>query len=164
MATFYGNFFNRSSDLCAFPSFPRDQGYVVEVAIDESVSKPFVCFQTAVLHSTSHGERRIRVMTLALPTTSNITDVYASADQVAIATYLSSRAVEKALSSGLDSARDLIQTRVTEILQTFKTTLLSSNTGASTPLQICKNLKLLPLLCLALQKHVRTSSYCTCTN
>ena len=50
MASFYGNFFNRSSDLCAFPAFPRDQGYVVEVAIDESVTKPFVCLQAAILH------------------------------------------------------------------------------------------------------------------
>jgi protein transport protein SEC24 len=55
MATFYGNFFNRSSDLCAFPAFPRDQGYVVEVAIDETVTKPFVCVQAAILHSTCYG-------------------------------------------------------------------------------------------------------------
>jgi len=55
MATFYGNFFNRSSDLCAFPAFPRDQGYVVEVAIDESITKPVVCLQAAILHSTCNG-------------------------------------------------------------------------------------------------------------
>ena len=45
MNAFYGNFFNRSSDLCAFPAFPRDQAYVVEVAIDENISKPYVCMQ-----------------------------------------------------------------------------------------------------------------------
>src|SRR5579871_3649667 len=55
MASFYGNFFNRSSDLCAFPAFPRDQGYVVEVAIDESITKPVVCLQAAILHSTCYG-------------------------------------------------------------------------------------------------------------
>jgi protein transport protein SEC24 len=55
MASFYGNFFNRSSDLCAFPAFPRDQGYVVEVAIDETITKPFVCLQAAILHSTCFG-------------------------------------------------------------------------------------------------------------
>ncbi|KAI5303132.1 acid phosphatase pho5 [Ascosphaera pollenicola] len=88
MNAFYGNFFNRSSDLCAFPAFPRDQAYVVEVAIDETVSKPIVCLQTAVLHTTCNGERRIRVLTLALPTTQNLADVYASADQTAITTYM----------------------------------------------------------------------------
>jgi len=55
MASFYGNFFNRSSDLCAFPAFPRDQGYVVEVAIDENLTKPVACVQAAILHSTCYG-------------------------------------------------------------------------------------------------------------
>ncbi|KAG9754774.1 hypothetical protein KCU75_g12715, partial [Aureobasidium melanogenum] len=74
-STFYGNFFNRSSDLCAFPAFPRDQAYVVEIAIDESVTKQFVCLQAGVLHTTCNGERRIRVMTLSIPTTQNLADV-----------------------------------------------------------------------------------------
>ena len=165
MASFYGNFFNRSSDLCAFPSFPRDQGYVVEVAIDESVTKPFVCLQAAILHSTCYGmffkhktnekgERRIRVLTMAIPTTTNAADVFASADQVAIATYLSARAVERALSSGLESARDAIVNKLVEIFSAYKTNVLASNTGGSTPLQISANLKLLPLLCLGLLKNV----------
>ena len=59
MASFYGNFFNRSSDLCAFPAFPRDQGYVVEVAIDETIMKPFVCLQAAILHSTCNGSYHV---------------------------------------------------------------------------------------------------------
>jgi protein transport protein SEC24 len=165
MATFYGNFFNRSSDLCAFPAFPRDQGYVVEVAIDETITKPFVCLQAAILHSTCNGtpfdktllilgERRIRVLTMAIPTTTNPVDVFASADQVAIATYLSSRAVEKALSSSLESARDVIINRLTEVFSAYKTNVLASNTGGSTPLQISSNLRLLPALCLGLLKNV----------
>src|SRR5262245_7548703 len=165
MASFYGNFFNRSSDLCAFPAFPRDQGYVVEVAIDETITKPVVCVQAAILHSTCYGtyrtraaltpgERRIRVLTMAIPATSNAADVFASADQVAITTYLSSRAVEKALSSSLESARDAVINKLVEIFSAYKTNVLASNTGGSTPLQIASNLKLLPLLCLGLLKNV----------
>lgn len=100
MNAFYGNFFNRSSDLCAFPAFPRDQGFVVEVAIDETLTKPVVCLQAAVLHTTCNGERRIRVLTLALPTTESLANTYASADQQAITAYFSHKAVEKALGSG----------------------------------------------------------------
>jgi protein transport protein SEC24 len=155
MASFYGNFFNRSSDLCAFPAFPRDQGYVVEVAIDETITKPFVCLQAAILHTTCNGERRIRVLTMAIPTTTNATDVFASANQVAIVTYLSSRAVERALSSSLESARDAIINKAVEIFSAYKTNVLASNTGGSTPLQISTNLKLFPLLCLGLLKNVR---------
>jgi protein transport protein SEC24 len=153
MSTFYGNFFNRSSDLCAFPAFPRDQAYVVEVAIDENLTKNFVCMQTAVLHTTSNGERRIRVMTLALPTTTNLADLYASADQCAITTFFSHKAVERALSSGLEAARDALQTKLVELLQTFKKELAGGNMGGG-GLQFPANLRGLPVLFLGLIKNV----------
>jgi protein transport protein SEC24 len=154
MQTFYGNFFNRSSDLCAFPAFPRDQGYVVEVAIDETLGQKFVCMQTAVLHTTCNGERRIRVMTLALPTTVNVGDIYASADQVAITTYFSHKAVEKSLSSGLEPAREALLSKITELLVTYKKECTTSHLGASAPLSFASNLRGLVVLFLALSKHV----------
>ncbi|ESZ96653.1 Sec23/Sec24 trunk domain-containing protein [Sclerotinia borealis F-4128] len=153
MSTFYGNFFNRSSDLCAFPAFPRDQSYVVEVAIDESLTKSFVCMQTAVLHTTSNGERRIRVMTLTLPTTTTLQDVYASADQCAITTYFSHKAVERALSGGLEPAREALQSKLIELLQTFKKELAGGNMGGG-GLQFPANLRGLPVLFLGLIKNV----------
>ncbi|KAJ8063621.1 hypothetical protein OCU04_007490 [Sclerotinia nivalis] len=153
MSTFYGNFFNRSSDLCAFPAFPRDQSYVVEVAIDESLTKNFVCMQTAVLHTTSNGERRIRVMTLSLPTTTTLQDVYASADQCAITTYFSHKAVERALSGGLEPAREALQSKLIELLQTFKKELAGGNMGGG-GLQFPANLRGLPVLFLGLIKNV----------
>ena len=152
MNTFYGNFFNRSSDLCAFPAFPRDQCYVVEVAIDENLNKNLMCLQAAVLHTTCNGERRIRVMTLALPTTTNLSDVYASADQVALTTYFSHKAVERALGSGLDAARDTLQTKITELLQVFKKELAGGSMGGG--LQFPANLRALPILFLGLMKNV----------
>ncbi|EQK99608.1 Protein transport protein SEC24 [Ophiocordyceps sinensis CO18] len=153
MNTFYGNFFNRSSDLCAFPAFPRDQCYVVEVAIDENINKSFVCLQAAVLHTTCNGERRIRVLTLALPTTTNLSDVYASADQCAITAYFSHKAVERTLSSGLEAARDALQAKLTELLQTFKKELAGGSMGGG-GLQFPANLRGLPVLFLGLIKNV----------
>jgi protein transport protein SEC24 len=153
MNTFYGNFFNRSSDLCSFPAFPRDQCYVVEVAIDEHLAKPVICLQAAVLHTTCNGERRIRVMTLALPTTGNLSDVYASADQCAITAYFSHKAVERVLGSGLDAARDALQAKLTELLQTFKKELGGGSMGGG-GLQFPANLRGLPVLFLGLIKNV----------
>ncbi|KZF21803.1 Sec23/Sec24 family protein [Xylona heveae TC161] len=153
MNTFYGNFFNRSSDLCAFPAFPRDQSYVVEVAIDETIGKPFVCLQTAVLHTTCNGERRIRVMTLSLPTTNSVADVYASADQVAITTYFSHKAVERTLGNSLEAARDALQAKVVEFFQTYKKELAGGTIGGG-GLQFPANLRGLPILFLGLIKHL----------
>ena len=153
MSTFYGNFFNRSSDLCAFPAFPRDQAYVVEVAIDETVTRPFVCMQTAVLHTTCNGERRIRVLTLTLPTTESMASVYASADQGAITAFFSHKAVERVLSSGLDAARDALQAKAIEILQTYRKELAGGNMGGG-GLQLPSNLRALPALFLGMMKNV----------
>ena len=153
MSAFYGNFFNRSSDLCAFPAFPRDQSYVVEVAIDESLTKGVVCLQAGVLHTTCNGERRIRVITLALPTTQTLADVYASADQGAITAYFSHKAVERALGGGLEAARDAVQTKLVEILQTYRKELAGGNMGGG-GLQFPSNLRCLPVLFLGLIKNV----------
>jgi len=155
MNAFYGNFFNRSSDLCAFPAFPRDQCYVVEVAIDETIQKNVICLQTAVLHTTCNGERRIRVLTLALPTTNSLADVYASADQAAITTYFTHKAVERALSGSLDAARDALQSKIIELLTTFRKELGGGGGGAlGAGLQFPANLRALPALFLGLIKHV----------
>jgi protein transport protein SEC24 len=96
---------------------------------------------------------------MAIPTTTNAADVFASADQVALVTYMSSRAVEQALSSSLESARDNVINRLVDIFSAYKTNVLASNTGGSTPLQISANLKLLALLCLGLLKNVPKTLY-----
>ena len=155
MNAFYGNFFNRSSDLCAFPAFPRDQAYVVEVAIDETLAKGVICLQAAVLHTTCNGERRIRVMTLALPTTQILADVYASADPGAITAYYSHKAVERALGGNLDSARNALQTTLIEMLQTYRKELAGGNMGGG-GLQFPGNLRPLAVLFLSLSKNVRS--------
>ncbi|KAK5131171.1 COPII subunit [Meristemomyces frigidus] len=152
-SAFYGNFFNRSSDLCAFPAMPRDQAYVVEIAIDENITKAFACLQVGVLHTTCNGERRIRVMTLSIPTTQNLAEVYASADQQAITAYFAHKAVERALSSGLDAARDAIQAKMIELLQTYKKELGGGNMGGG-GLQFPANLRALPMLFLGLMKNL----------
>ncbi|RAR03243.1 protein transport protein sec24 [Stemphylium lycopersici] len=153
MSAFYGNFFNRSSDLCAFPAYPRDQAVVIEVAIDETISRPFACLQAAVLHTTSSGQRRIRVLTLAVPTTESLASVYASADAQAITTYFAHKAVERALSSGLDAARDALQGKIVEILSTYRKELAGGSMGGG-GLQLPQNLRALPILFLGLIKNV----------
>ncbi|KAG8763733.1 COPII subunit [Ceratobasidium sp. 423] len=154
MSQFHGNFFVRSTDLLAFPAIPLDQNYTVEVQIEENLTSPFVVMQAGILYTTSFGERRVRVVTLALPTTSNVSELYASADQVAIATYLANKAVERGISSKLEDARDAVTNKLVDILGTYKSMMTSAGSGASAQLAVAENLKFLPLLCLGLLKHV----------
>ncbi len=154
MSAFYGNFFNRSSDLCSFPTFPRDQGYVIEISIEENITKPVVYLQTAVLHTTNFGERRIRVITTAIPTTSNISEVYASADQLALTNYYTQKAVEKVYSSSLNDARDLLSKYLLDLLNVYKKEVVAGNLGGASPLMFSTNLRMLPLLLHSLSKHI----------
>lgn len=136
------------------PAVPTDQSYAIEIQIEDTITAPFVVFQTAVLHTTCYGERRIRVITLALPTTSSLSEVFASADQVAIATLLANKAVERSLTHKLEDSRDAIMQRMVDILSSYKSSITAAGAGASAQLAISENLKMLPVLVLGLLKNV----------
>jgi hypothetical protein len=157
MSAFHGNFFVRSTDLLSLAAVPMDQSYAIEIQIEETINAPFVVFQTAILHTTCFGERRIRVLTLALPTTSSISELYGSVDTIALATLLANKAVERSMQSKLEDARDAILNKLVDILGTYKATMTSSGSGASPQLVISNNMKFLPLLLLGLLKHVRSA-------
>lgn len=154
MSAFHGNFFTRSTDLLSLPTVPIDQSYAIELQIEDPLTQPFVVLQTAVLHTTCYGERRIRVMTTAYPTTTSMSEVFASADQNAIMTLLSNKAVERAMSSKLEDARDAVINKVVDILKVYKDTMTAAGGGASAQLTVPENLKLMPLLACAMVKHV----------
>lgn len=89
---------------------------------------------------------------LMIDRTETLANVYASADQQAITAYFSHKAVERALGSGLDPARDALQAKLIEIMQTYRKELAG---GGSSGLQLPQNLRALPVLFLGLIKNVR---------
>jgi protein transport protein SEC24 len=107
------------------------------------------------------GERRIRVITHALPTTTNLSEVFASADQVALATLLANKAVERSLTHKLEDSRDALYSKMVEILGAYKSSMTAAGAGASAQLALSENLKSLPVLALGLLKNVCfTALYC----
>ena len=149
---FHGNFFLRSSDLLSLPNVNPDNSYAIELSITDNLNGQVVCFQTALLHTSSNGERRIRVLTLALPITTSIGEVFASVDQVALTALLAKKAVERALSSKIDDAREAILYKVAEIAAFYRTNVI--NGSANGPLVLPESMKLLPVLTLAMIKNV----------
>lgn len=63
-------------------------------------------------------------------------------------------AIERALSSKLDDARDAIVNKLVDILGIYKSHVQGSAPGSTPQLTAPNNLKLLPLLALCLIKHV----------
>ncbi|XP_061848319.1 protein transport protein Sec24B isoform X3 [Colius striatus] len=149
--TFHGNFFVRSTDLLSLANVNPDAGFAVQMSIEESLTDTsLVCFQTALLYTSSKGERRIRVHTLCLPVVSSLPDVYAGADVQAVVCLLANMAVDRSVSSSLADARDALVNAVVDSLAAYMST--ASNLQQS--MLIAPNsLKLFPLYVLALLKQ-----------
>ncbi|KAM6221820.1 protein transport protein Sec24B [Rhynchocyon petersi] len=158
MHTFHGNFFVRSTDLLSLANINPDAGFAVQLSIEESLTDTsLVCFQTALLYTSSKGERRIRVHTLCLPVVSSLADVYAGVDVQAAICLLANMAVDRSISSNLSDARDALVNAVVDSLSAYGSTL--SNLQHSV-LIAPSSLRLFPLYVLALlkQKAFRTGT------
>lgn len=152
LSSYHGNFFLRSTDLLSFPNTNPMNSLSVGVVVEENISTPTVCFQVAVLHTNWAGERRIRVINFALPVVESLNEIFTNADQKALVHFLSVACVEKAMSGKLDDARDAIFQKCVEVLTAYKQAFSSG--GQSQQLVISENLRLFPLLILALLKNV----------
>lgn len=152
--TFHGNFFVRSTDLLSLPNVNPDAGYGMQISYDESLTDTkSVCFQAAVLYTSSKGERRIRVHTLCLPVTSSLSDVMHSADCQAIIGLISKMAVDRSIKSSISDARDAFINACVDVFSAFR---VAQNLpqGSQGHLIAPTNLSLLPLYMMALLKHV----------
>ena len=88
MTTFHGNFFLRSTDLLSLPNVNPDNLFTIELSVTEEIKSPVVCFQTALLYTSNTGERRIRVLTMSIPVTNSVSELYSNANCKAMATLL----------------------------------------------------------------------------
>ncbi|XP_074865539.1 protein transport protein Sec24A isoform X3 [Carettochelys insculpta] len=149
--TFHGNFFVRSTDLLSLPNVNPDAGYAVQMSVEESLTDmPVVSFQSALLYTSSKGERRIRVHTMCLPVVTTLSDVYLGADVQAITGLLANMAVDRSVSASLSDARDALVNAVIDSLSAYRSLVLSiQQPGLMAPY----SLRLFPLHVLALLKQ-----------
>lgn len=167
ISNFYGNFFIRGTDLMALPNCSSDSVFGFDLVHDEqSVPSSVVTVQSALLYTSSEGERRIRVLTQAIPVTSQATDFVKSLDVEAICNLLSKQALTVSIKTNLDNARQRLQQMCVEIIKFSKGGGKRTVSGYPAPppagqqgeedekKPIPENLQLLPLYTLALLKNV----------
>ncbi|KAM4748180.1 protein transport protein Sec24A [Rhinophrynus dorsalis] len=149
--TFHGNFFVRSTDLLSLPNVNPDAGYAVQMSVEENLTDtPVVSFQSALLYTSSKGERRIRVHTMCLPVVSALSDVYAGADVQAVTGLLANMAVDRSITSSLSDARDALVNAAIDSLSAYRSSVLTvQQPGLMAP----QSLRLFPLFVLALLKQ-----------
>ncbi|XP_024431099.2 protein transport protein Sec24A [Desmodus rotundus] len=149
--TFHGNFFVRSTDLLSLPNVNPDAGYAVQMSVEESLTDTqLVSFQSALLYTSSKGERRIRVHTLCLPVVSTLNEVFLGADVQAISGLLANMAVDRSVTASLSDARDALVNAVIDSLSAYRSSVLSSHQPG---LMVPFSLRLFPLFVLALLKQ-----------
>ncbi|XP_076459524.1 protein transport protein Sec24A-like isoform X2 [Babylonia areolata] len=149
--TFHGNFFVRSTDLLSLPNVNPDAGFGMQMSIEDTLTESSnVCFQAALLYTSSKGERRIRVHTLCVPTTSQLTEVFAGADQQAIAALLAKMAVDRTISASLEDAREALMNACQDMLNAYAAQIPASQRAGA--LVAPWSLRLFPLYTLAMLK------------
>ena len=173
ITNFYGNFFIRGSDLLALPNCNADSVFAFDFAHDEhNLNSSFVTIQSALLYTSSEGERRIRVITQAVPVTSLASEVINSVDGDATSALLAKQALDVAMKTNLDNARGKLQQACVDLIRASKEgdkPRRVSGYAAPPPMggqqqggdgsegdskTIPENLKLLPLYTLATMKNV----------
>lgn len=166
ITNFYGNFYIRGTDLLALPNCNTDSVFGFDIAHDEqNMPSSVVTVQAALLYTSSDGERRIRVMTQALPVTSLASELMASVDTDSVCNLLSKQALELCNKTTLDNARMRLQQTCVDMMRAAKGGDKRTVSGYTVPpgpqgqadgdeKPIPENLALLPLNTLALMKNV----------
>ncbi|KAI6651495.1 Protein transport protein Sec24B [Oopsacas minuta] len=149
--TFHGNCFVRSTDLLALPNVNPDHSFAIQLSYEETLDEVEVAFvQSALLYTSVRGERRIRVATIALPVTTKLMDVYASANTQAIAAFVAKMAVDRLIESSLGDARTGLINVVGDLIKSYS---VFCPANRSNSLTLPTSLRLLPLYLLGLLKH-----------
>jgi len=163
---FYGNFLIRGTDLLALPNCNADSVFAFDLAHDEQnlISSSVVTVQGALLYTSSQGERRIRVMTQAVPMTALVKDLIASLDIEVMCNLIAKQAITIARKSSLVNARVVLQKICMDIIRASKEgdRMKPGGYGAVPPppatednaKDLEESLNLLPLYTLSLIKNV----------
>ena len=161
ISNFYGNFYIRGADLMALPNVNGDSVFGFDLVHDEqNVASTYVTIQAALLYTSGEGQRRIRVMTQALPITSISSDIVKGLDVNTACNLLCKQGVDVSIKTGLDQARQRLQNTCVDIVRAAKGGDRRSVSGYSVPQapveneEIPENLELLPLYTLAMMKNV----------
>ncbi|ERN19877.1 protein transport protein Sec24-like At3g07100 [Amborella trichopoda] len=152
--TYHGHFMLRTTDLLALPAVDCDKAFAMQFSLEETLlNTQTVYFQVALLYTSSSGERRIRIHTIAVPVVSDLGEMYRHADIGAVTLVLGRLAIEKTLSSKLEDARQFIQLRIVKSLREYRN-LYAVQHRVTGRMIFPESLKLLPLYGLALCKSI----------
>jgi protein transport protein SEC24 len=148
---FYGNFFIRGSDLLALPNCTTESVFGFTMMHEDPMCPSNVLtFQSALLYTSTNGERRIRVLTTVLPVASSAPQITQSVHADVYCHLLSKQAVDYALKNGVGAARARLLQSCVDLIKTCRSA--SQKTSAEDK-GIPPHLELMPLMIMGLLKN-----------
>ena len=137
ITNFYGNFFIRGTDLLALPNASCDTAFNVELSHEEAlVPGGVIAVQAALLYTTSGGERRIAVHTLAKPVSALLTDLFRGVRADDVANMMAKVALDHALRHGLPAARRYLHRTLVDIVRAYRAASSGGGFGGGMQQQI----------------------------
>ncbi|KAL4457088.1 hypothetical protein ABPG74_014726 [Tetrahymena malaccensis] len=146
-----GNFSVKSTDLLSYPC-DENKSLIYEIEMDDTIARGTnLSIQTALLYTTSDGERRIRSHNYIIPLTSDPYDIYKQADCSALTAYLARNAISKIYLQPISN----LKAELIGITKRICSSAISVNQN-----QLPDTLAQLPLNVLGIMKHaIFTSNY-----
>ncbi|CAF3667529.1 unnamed protein product [Rotaria sp. Silwood1] len=148
---FLGNFYMTNATEMIFGSIDSDKSVCVELKHDDKLpveSNTYI--QAALLYTSISGQRRLRILTLALTVTSAYTTLYPACDLDTIMNYITKVAIRSITVSTPKSIRDSIITQAANMLACYRKNCAQSTTAGQ--LILPETLKLLPVYVTSLIK------------
>eukprot|EP00210_Caulerpa_lentillifera_P007345 g7021.t1 len=154
--SYLGSMNVRNQHEIELPGIDCDKSIMVKFLHDDKLQEgDQAYFQCALLYTTTSGHRRIRVSTLAVPVTSEVTRIFRGADLESNLNYLARKSAAMLPGSTLHAGKELVINGCANVLAAYRKYV--STTSASGQLILPDSLKLMPLYGLALMKSVALS-------
>eukprot|EP01126_Amoeba_proteus_P019255 TRINITY_DN19894_c0_g1_i1.p3 TRINITY_DN19894_c0_g1~~TRINITY_DN19894_c0_g1_i1.p3 ORF type:complete len:365 (+),score=66.64 TRINITY_DN19894_c0_g1_i1:3489-4583(+) len=167
---FFGHHFIRSVNLIGLPTLDVDKTVTVELRVDDDLNNVSaftkgggIVIQAVTLFTSPQGQRLVRVLTVRLPVTNNIIQIFNSTDCLVVANLFAKTSVYDLPIVGLKAVEEKILERLTNISLAFRKLVIPTT---HLMIQLPECLQGLPLYLLALIKnpllHRYSSSHLDC--
>lgn len=149
---FYGHFFMSNTTDVELASIDATKSVSIEIKHDDKLPpEENVYLQVALLYTSCSGQRRLRVLNLALRVTTTIAEVFKSCDLDAMMLFFAKQACFKLMEHSPKQVKDNLIHRSAQILACYRKHCTSPTSAGQLILPEC--LKLLPLYASCLLKN-----------
>ncbi|XP_059468717.1 protein transport protein Sec24C isoform X2 [Neocloeon triangulifer] len=148
---FYGHYFMSNTTDMELAAIDSDRAVAIEVKHDDKLTEEEGVFiQVALLYTSVGGQRRLRILNLALKTCTQMADLYRSCDLDTIVNFLAKQAMFKILDNTPKAVKDNLVSRCAQMLACYRKNCASPSSAGQLILPEC--MKLLPLYANCLLK------------